>query len=215
MRKLRGLRDPTVPLRTMVQRVSKWVGPDRFTVADFQVLAQRMRKVEKDSAMHLVTGVLRVLCRGVCTSSLLHTTVVGCAFGCPLDVANDDLRHYRVCPKLKAGLADKFPRGGLLRTWAAALTGEDWLLTLCCLGPQWGRSRDLVGCALIYCFLAAHNARRTGSVQPGDFLIKPRLRQLSRRHPRLNEALRALRAPAAAAAPPPASPAPPAVPPLS
>eukprot|EP00959_Pyramimonas_sp_CCMP1952_P273840 5723821-Pyramimonas_sp.AAC.1 len=61
----------------MVQRVSKWVGPDQFTVADFQVFAQRMRKVEMGSTMHLVTGVLRVLCRGVCTSSRLHTTVEG------------------------------------------------------------------------------------------------------------------------------------------
>eukprot|EP00959_Pyramimonas_sp_CCMP1952_P176763 3694648-Pyramimonas_sp.AAC.1 len=151
-----------------------------------------MRKVEKDSTMHLVTGVLRVLCRGACTSSRLHTMAMGCAFGRPLEVADDDLRHYRVCPKLKAGLIGIFPRGGLLRPWTAALTGEDWLLTLCCLGPQWGRSRDLVGRALIDCFLAAHNARRTGSVQPGEFLIKARLRQLSRRHPKLNEALRAL-----------------------
>eukprot|EP00959_Pyramimonas_sp_CCMP1952_P446248 9343220-Pyramimonas_sp.AAC.1 len=103
-----------------------------------------MRKVEKDSTMHLVTGVLRVLCRGVCTSSRLHTTVEGCAFGCPLEAANDDLRHYRVCPELKAGLIDIFPRGGPLRSWTAALTGEDLLFTLCCLGPQWGRSRDLV-----------------------------------------------------------------------
>eukprot|EP00959_Pyramimonas_sp_CCMP1952_P034066 714075-Pyramimonas_sp.AAC.1 len=102
MRKLRGLRDPTVSLRNMVQRVSKWVGPDRFAVADFQVLVQRMREVEKDSAMHLVTGVLRVLCLWVCTSSRLRTTVEGCAFGCPLEAAGDDLRHYRACPKLKA-----------------------------------------------------------------------------------------------------------------
>ena len=171
MRHLKGLRDPTVPLRTMVQRVSKWAGPNRFSVADFQVLAQRMRRVEKDSTMHLVTGVLRVLCRGVCTSSRLHTTVVGCAFGCPRAVADDDLLHYRGCPKLEQCLIGIFPRGGLLRSWTDALTGEDWLLTLCCLGPQWGRSRDLVGSALIDCFLASHNARRNGSVQPGDFLV--------------------------------------------
>ena len=49
-----------------------------------------MRAVEKDSTAHLVTGVLRVLCRGVCTSSRLHTRVVGRAYGCDRAVGDDD-----------------------------------------------------------------------------------------------------------------------------
>ena len=160
-----------------------------------------MRGVAEDSTAHLVTGVLRVLCRGVCTSSRLHTHVVGCAFGCDRAVGEDDLCHYRECPLLKQLLIDMFPKAGLCMSWSEALHGEDWLLALCCLGPRWGRSRDLVGRALVDCFLSAHNARRTGSTVSGKLLRATRLRQQSRRHPKLLDALRSLRPLPPAAAP--------------
>ena len=159
-------------------------------------------------------GVLRVLCRGVCTSSRLHTLVVGCAFGCDRSSGDDDICHDRECPKLKQHLVGMFPKAGLISSWSEALRGSDWLLTLCCLGPKWGRSRDLIGCALVDCFLSAHNARRTGSNVAGEILLAARLRQQTRRHPKLHDALRSLRplppaaAPAAAAAVARASPGP-------
>ena len=205
LRRLKTLRDPSLPLRTLVQRVSKWVGPGRFQVSHFEDLAKRMRAVEKDSTTHLVTGVLRVLCRGVCTSSRLHTLVVGCAFGCDRTRGDDDLCHYRECPKLKQHLVGMFPKAGLISSWSEALRGSDWLISLCCLGPKWGRSRDLIGCAVVDCFLSAHNARRTGSNVSGELLLAARLRQQTRRHPKLHDALRSLRPLPPAAAPAAAS----------
>eukprot|EP00959_Pyramimonas_sp_CCMP1952_P335538 7025713-Pyramimonas_sp.AAC.1 len=89
------------PQSGLLQRLRAW--RHGITPMHVEQLISSIKYVVKKSQAYIGVSILRIACRGICTTSRFHCAPRGCVFGCarPASGADlDDLKHYKTCPCL-------------------------------------------------------------------------------------------------------------------